>query len=173
MFKGLGSPLPFPVRGKTPESQARLDKMNAVAKYAKEAYSKKSMWEVIKQFGVWNVIDGNVAETTILHGAGAKLVGTDYNGNKYFEDTNQQIGRHRWIVYNDLYDLDPTSVPPEWHGWLHYLNDYKPTEHQFNFPIYNAAAVRTDTGKGTCYNPKGAWKNAEQRKWTKVQTWQP
>jgi NADH dehydrogenase (ubiquinone) 1 alpha subcomplex subunit 12 len=40
------------------------------------------------------------------------------------------------VVYADKFDYNPTSVPPEWHGWLNYINDYEPNNHQFKKPIY-------------------------------------
>jgi len=57
-------------------------------------------------------------------------VGTDYNGNKYYEDKNAPYGRTRWVEYpipagtwaiEQCYD--GSMVSPEWHGWLHYTHD--------------------------------------------------
>lgn len=68
-----------------------------------------------------------------MHGpqAEAKHVGTDYNGNNYYENNNEQFGacqshqwspshmhqpgRHRWVVYKNLDSLDSCTIPPEWH----------------------------------------------------------
>jgi len=66
-------------------------------------------------------------ETTFRKGV---LVGTDYNGNKYYEDRNAPYGRTRWVEYPtpagwwglDL-RFDGSMVSPEWHGWLHYTHD--------------------------------------------------
>jgi len=58
------------------------------------------------------------------------LVGTDYNGNKYYEDRNAPYGRTRWVEYptpggiwviEQMYD--GSMVSPGWHGWLHYTHD--------------------------------------------------
>ena len=46
------------------------------------------------------------------------MVGEDSNGNKYYENTGYQSGRHRWVEYADLDNYNTTSVPREWHGWL-------------------------------------------------------
>jgi hypothetical protein len=35
--------------------------------------------------------------------------------------------RQRWIMYKDKSNYNPTQIPPEWHGWLNYINDYPPT----------------------------------------------
>jgi NADH dehydrogenase (ubiquinone) 1 alpha subcomplex subunit 12 len=47
----------------------------------------------------------------------ARLVGTDQFGNRYFEDNETTYNRKRWVVYKDMSTYNPTSVPPEWHGW--------------------------------------------------------
>ena len=39
------------------------------------------------------------------------LVGEDSNGNKYYENTGYQSGRHRWVEYADLDNYNATSVP--------------------------------------------------------------
>jgi len=39
-------------------------------------------------------------------------------------------GQHRWVVYageKSFYDVDSSTVPPEWHGWLHHTTDAPPT----------------------------------------------
>jgi hypothetical protein len=55
-----------------------------------------------------------------------RLVGTDRNGNKYFENLEYLYGQHRWVEYQDIHNFEPTSVPPEWHGWLHHQTDATP-----------------------------------------------
>ena len=56
-------------------------------------------------------------------------MGTDKNGNRYYENRAEQYGRDRWVVYNtgaDLMDYDPATIPSEWHGWLHHMHDKLP-----------------------------------------------
>lgn len=121
------------------------------------------------------LVDGNVAHNMLIRGpaAAGRQVGTDYNGNKYFEDNTTAYGRKRWVVYADKFDYNPTSVPAEWHGWLNYINDYAPTEYQFKKPIYAVEAYQSKTGKHGAYAPKGAWANPEKRSWKKFEAWQP
>ena len=55
------------------------------------------------------------------------LVGIDRNGNKFFENTKDEIpGRHRWVDYAQLYDSNATQVDPEWHSWLHHIRKAPP-----------------------------------------------
>jgi NADH dehydrogenase (ubiquinone) 1 alpha subcomplex subunit 12 len=44
-------------------------------------------------------------------------VGEDQFGNRYYEDNNTWYTRKRWVIYKDMSTYNPTSVPPEWHGW--------------------------------------------------------
>lgn len=48
--------------------------------------------------------------------------------------------RRRFVVFADKFDYNITSVPPEWHGWLNYMNDYEPTHHDFKKPVYHVRA---------------------------------
>ena len=53
-----------------------------------------------------------------------RLVGRDSAGNRYYEEKRRAAGRlrpRRWALY--AHGDDPTSVPPEWHAWLHYTTD--------------------------------------------------
>lgn len=49
-----------------------------------------------------------------------RFVGRDDVGNQYFERPGKPYTR-RWVVY--AHENDPTSVPPEWHAWLHHITD--------------------------------------------------
>ena len=56
---------------------------------------------------------------TWLHGA---RVGTDAQGNVYFQERRQPAGsrrRRRWVIYRNG-PVEASRVPPEWHAWLHY-----------------------------------------------------
>jgi NADH:ubiquinone oxidoreductase subunit len=51
-------------------------------------------------------------------------IGTDRFGNRYYEsraDYGAYGRKRRTVVYAGK--PDPTSVPPEWHGWLHHTAD--------------------------------------------------
>jgi NADH:ubiquinone oxidoreductase subunit len=57
-----------------------------------------------------------------------KLIGTDEFGNKYYEDKKKDASgkNKRWVMYNGL--AEPSKVPPNWHGWLHYTTNEVPDE---------------------------------------------
>lgn len=50
-------------------------------------------------------------------------VGKDVFGNRYFEEKSVRPGgrARRWVIYAG--PLEASSVPPEWHAWLHYTVD--------------------------------------------------
>lgn len=56
------------------------------------------------------------------------LMGVDRNGNKYYENPEYPYGQHRWVEYADIHNYEPTSIPPEWHGWMHHTTDELPQE---------------------------------------------
>jgi NADH:ubiquinone oxidoreductase subunit len=63
-------------------------------------------------------------------------VGTDAYGNKYFEKKDAILNRDRWVVFANSTHYtgqNPTVVPPEWHGWLHFITDDNPTTVRFDF----------------------------------------
>jgi NADH dehydrogenase (ubiquinone) 1 alpha subcomplex subunit 12 len=116
--------------------------------------------------------DGNLFVTILEKGDG-RLVGTDDFGNRYFEDNETGYTRKRWVIYKDMSTYNPTSVPPEWHGWLNYINDFDPVSHNFKKPVYAIEAYVTKTGQLDCYKPKGTWDNPTKRNWLKYEAWQP
>ncbi|OYW13602.1 MAG: NADH:ubiquinone oxidoreductase subunit NDUFA12 [Rhodospirillales bacterium 12-54-5] len=52
-----------------------------------------------------------------------KYVGRDAFGNRYYLARRAMQGglKKRWVIYNGL--ADPSKVPANWHGWLHYTLD--------------------------------------------------
>ncbi|THD20706.1 NADH dehydrogenase [ubiquinone] 1 alpha subcomplex subunit 12, partial [Fasciola hepatica] len=71
-----------------------------------------------------------------------KHIGTDYLGNKYYENNKYFMGRNRWVVYGNRFgwDYEGSQVPPEWyvhlllennpsrHRWLHHMTDENPAD---------------------------------------------
>lgn len=46
-------------------------------------------------------------------------------GNKYYENLEEQPGRHRWIDYA-AHDYNTVQVEPQWHSWLHHIRQDPP-----------------------------------------------
>ncbi len=51
---------------------------------------------------------------------GARRIGEDEFGNRYYEDRRVSLEgrRRRYVVYNGY--ADASRVPSDWHGWLHH-----------------------------------------------------
>jgi NADH:ubiquinone oxidoreductase subunit len=76
------------------------------------------------------------------------LVGQDRYGNKYFENLDLPYGQHRWLEpknYEAQQLFDASSIPPEWHGWMHYTTDRVPSEKPL--PSGPAMVKQTDVPK--------------------------
>ena len=90
---------------------------------------------------------------------------------------DEQYGRHRWVVYGELdchRGQDPTSVPAEWHGWLHNITDDAPSRNPGAFDNKYAWSLPHrgfSSNTAAAYLPKGHWSNPARRNWKKVSTW--
>ncbi|KAL4568015.1 hypothetical protein LXL04_023615 [Taraxacum kok-saghyz] len=120
--------------------------------------------------------DGNLLQTKI-HNIGATLVGVDKVGNKYYEKLGEtQYGRHRWVEYASKNRYNASQVPPEWHGWLHFITDHTGDELLMLKPKrYGLDHKENFSGEGDefIYHSKGHTLNPGQRDWTRYQSWQP
>ncbi|KAG7674450.1 hypothetical protein Ndes2437B_g00715 [Nannochloris sp. 'desiccata'] len=149
---------------------------SAITKYFSQALGKQTVQEALKAGGWKIVLDGNLAETLIEHGPGGQLIGVDSNGNKYYEKKDAQVGRNRWVVYaggQDWINQNSSTVPPEWHGWLHFISDENPANADIPKPMYALAAESHPTMTPGRYMPKGSWENPHRRSWKKVEAWTP
>lgn len=125
------------------------------------------------------LLDGNRFIQLLEQGPRGHLVGEDRFGNKYFENNDLPYDRKRWVIYKEKRifgpnSYTPTSIPPEWHAWINYINDYPPTKYEYKKPIYYlASSDKSPTGTPAAYQPKGAWVNPAKRNWLKYQAWAP
>jgi len=120
------------------------------------------------------------------------FVGTDYNGNKYYENPNAPYGRSRWVEYPTVSGvwaiedkMDASMVAPDWHGWLHYMHDIpgsqvdkhfgKPFKQQL--PVNQTMLRSHYTGRPASedefHQPPGTWgtKIARGRLGPKYESW--
>lgn len=58
-----------------------------------------------------------------------KCVGQDDHGNSYFEGrwVGPQGKPRRWVSYGSK-KTDPSNVPAQWHGWLHFTEMTPPRQ---------------------------------------------
>ncbi|CAN1309696.1 Probable NADH dehydrogenase [ubiquinone] 1 alpha subcomplex subunit 12 [Linum perenne] len=119
---------------------------------------------------------------TKIHNIGATVVGVDKFGNKYYEKLGDtQYGRHRWVEYAEKGRYNASQVPPEWHGWLHFITDHTGDELLF-FQLlmlkpkrYGVDHKENVSGQGSdqIYHSKGHALNPLQKNWTRYQSWEP
>lgn len=99
----------------------------------------------------WHGQTFGTALHTWLRGA---LVGTDEQGNRYYEDKGGRSinGKpRRWVAYNG--DVEASRVPPEWHGWLHYTQDLTPTQANLSHHKWEKPHQQNMTGTKSAHQP--------------------
>jgi NADH:ubiquinone oxidoreductase subunit len=95
-----------------------------------------------------------------------KPVGGDAFGNQYYIERAPKKGSRakRWVRYSGasfFQELigwglpDPSRVPPEWHGWLHYTTDLPPTNRTIKHHAWEKPHQPNLTGTTGAYLPPG------------------
>ncbi|GGD01190.1 NADH:ubiquinone oxidoreductase subunit NDUFA12 [Aquisalinus flavus] len=108
---------------------------------------------------------------------GAKLIGDDAQGNKYYEAAGKHDyadGRtRRWVVYHGV--AEASRVPTEWHGWLHHTVDVPPTKEHYVPKPWEKAHLPNMTGTPLAYHPAGSLYLAGkgEEPWQDYQPWTP
>jgi len=86
-----------------------------------------------------------------------RQIGKDEFGNRYFEarSANETLhGRQRrWVLYNGT--PDASSVPAEWHAWLHHMFDKPLTEQAARSNFWQKKHQKNLTGTSEAYRPAG------------------
>ena len=85
-----------------------------------------------------------------------ELVGSDEQGNRYFQDKRLIDGRRRkrWVMYNG--EAEASMVPPSWHGWLHHTFDVPPTQEQVTVRSWWKPHRPNLTGTPAAHRPSGS-----------------
>lgn len=106
---------------------------------------------------------------------GAKEVGRDEQGNKYFEETGKPSfpdgRRRRWVIYHGV--AEPSRVPPDWHGWLHHNFDEPPTVEPLLRQKFEKDHLPNMTGTPLAYHPKGSLHHAGSGVDRDYEAWSP
>jgi NADH:ubiquinone oxidoreductase subunit len=82
-----------------------------------------------------------------------KLVGEDAFGNRYFTEKKspKQMKSKRWVLYNGL--SEPSKIPAQWFGWMHYTTDVLPTETDRQPYAWEKPHLPNLTGTKNAYSP--------------------
>lgn len=109
-------------------------------------------------FAWWN--DATFGTSFTLWRRGARQVGEDEQGNRYFEEARPSLPGsdntrpRRWVVYHGV--AEPSRVPPDWHGWLHHTFEEPPTVAPLKRQGWEKAHLPNMTGTPLAYHPKGS-----------------
>jgi NADH:ubiquinone oxidoreductase subunit len=87
---------------------------------------------------------------TVFNG---ELVGLDEFQNTYYRSKKKKLKKRerRWVVYNGI--ADASSVPAEWHAWLHYTVDEPLTEAAAQSYSWQKSHSINKTGTSEAYSP--------------------
>ncbi|KAN0042043.1 hypothetical protein ACTFIV_004602 [Dictyostelium citrinum] len=87
------------------------------------------------------------------------------NNNSNSDSKKKEIyGRHRWVEYADYKSNDPTTIPPEYHSWIHHVSDKLPSEMLPFSPTYKRPHIANPTGTDGAYTPPNFLFNIEKSK---------
>jgi len=104
---------------------------------------------LIQIFTWWN---GQTVGTRFFTWRKGEKVGTDAMGNTYYQE--RRGGRRRWVIYNGI--SDASTVPSEWHGWLHHSTDLVPMKANFAEHEWYREHRPNLTGTPQAYRPPGS-----------------
>ena len=96
---------------------------------------------------------------------GARLVGTDEQGNRYYEEAKPSLpgsdGKRprRWVVYHGV--AEASRVSADWHGWLHHTFEEAPTVAPLTRRAFETDHLPNMTGTPLAYHPKGSLSRAD------------
>ena len=84
-----------------------------------------------------------------------EMVGKDQMGNRYFQEKKAAENGHRrrWVLYSK--GQDASSVPPQWHGWMHHTVDQIPADGENIARPWQKEHMPNLTGTMLAYRPPG------------------
>ena len=123
-------------------------------------------------FTWWNTTTFGTSFT--LWRRGARLVGNDEQGNRYFEEEKPSASdgrKRRWVIYHGV--AEASRVPPDWHGWLHHTFDEPPTDAPLVRRAWEKDHVPNMTGTPLAYHPKGSLARTDGGIAPEYEAWSP
>ena len=131
------------------------------------------MANFVKRLFAW--WDGATFGTLLQVGRKGTKVGEDEYGNTYYEEKGEGYDgrKRRWVTYSGY--ADASRVPPEWHGWMHYMYDETPTDSPLPTQSWELPHQPNLTGTVHAYRPKGSLDRGGQRRKTAsdYEAWAP
>lgn len=109
----------------------------------------------LKFFTWWN--SSTMGTQFTLWRRRARLVGSDEQGNRYFEEKEPSASdgrKRRFVVYHGI--AEASRVTPDWHGWLHHTFDEPPTVAPLKRRSFEKDHLPNMTGTPLAYRPPGS-----------------
>jgi NADH:ubiquinone oxidoreductase subunit len=165
-FAGCGSSAAVAAHGQVRSGDA--------IRYGKRGDCKADSMGVLSEIFSW--WGGNTWSNRIYTALRGKLVGSDDAGNRYYVQ-KKGVGPlgvpRRWVIYKVL--AEASQVPPEWHGWLHYMIDTPPSEETYLAQRWQRPHRMNLTGTPEAYRPPGSILSTGKRPAATgdYQPWQP
>lgn len=99
----------------------------------------------------------NALQTFLMTRFRGAFVGEDEFGNKYYRQARGSDWRQerRWVVYAGTKEIEPSMVPPGWHGWLHHSIREVPTEANLPHKRWEKPYLPNLSGTPQAYVPAG------------------
>ncbi|MGZ3298737.1 MAG: NADH:ubiquinone oxidoreductase subunit NDUFA12 [Asticcacaulis sp.] len=125
-------------------------------------------------FSWWS---GPTVGTLLTVGARGRHVGTDQFGNRYFEDRTTKHSydgrKRRWVLYKGY--AEASKIPPEWHGWMHYIYDDTPLENPPAVKAWEKPHIPNMSGTPYAWVPPGSLRGEAERSPTTgdYEAWEP
>ena len=91
-----------------------------------------------------------------------ELVGSDSYSNRYYRGRRRagHYTERRWVIYHGADEA--SSVPPEWHAWLHHISDDVPPDDALRH-AWQRDHEPNRTGTAAAYHPPGSVLSGGQR----------
>ena len=109
----------------------------------------------LKQLFTW--WNGQTLNTRFYTWRKGNFVGADQFGNKYYRAKSalpESFKERRWVVYNGY--SEASTIPPGWHGWMHYRTNVPPTEVEYQPKPWQQPHQPNLTGTPLAYRPDGS-----------------
>ncbi|RMD49590.1 MAG: NADH:ubiquinone oxidoreductase subunit NDUFA12 [Alphaproteobacteria bacterium] len=122
--------------------------------------------EFLKKLVTW--WNGSTLGTLLYTWRHGVLVGEDQFGNRYYRSRD---GKRRWVIYAG--EAEASTVPPDWHGWLHFTWDEPPTERPLPHKPWEKPHRPNPTGTPEAHIPAGSILRPQPVSRRSYEPWQP
>ncbi len=116
----------------------------------------------IKQIFTW--WNRQTVSTFIYTFFTGRFAGKDQFGNKYYFNSKGK----RWVIYKNK--VESSTIPAEWHMWIHFLKDEKPLDSSNKFK-WQKKHEENLTGTAKAYKPDGLLSSDDKKSMKKYEIW--